>query len=106
MLTGKVLLRPCGRRPRLTSYHGGFRRYFGGDGTSYAGVTYSHGFSREIRAAVDLTTLDSDTVRGEFDVLSGRRLRIFGTAATSRGERANRPVVWQTTLTAGVSVQF
>ena len=106
MLTGKVYHVPAEGDLDSTSYHGGFRRYFGGDGTSYVGVTYSHGFSREIRAAVDLTTLNSDTVRGEFDVLSGQRLRIFGTAATSRGERENRPVLWQTTLTAGVSVQF
>jgi hypothetical protein len=59
-----------------------------------------------VKSGPRLTTLNSDTVRGEFDVLSGQRLRIFGTAATSRGERENRPVLWQTTLTAGVSVQF
>ena len=106
MLTGKVYHVPAEGDLDSTSYHGGFRRYFGGDGSSYVGVTYSHGFSREIRSAVDLTTLNSDTVRGEFDVLSGRRLRIFGSGATSRGERANRAVLWQTTLTAGVSAQF
>ncbi len=106
MFTGKVYYVPAEGPLDSTSYHGGFRRYVGGDGTSYVGLNYSHGFSREIRALVDLTTLDTDTVRGEFDVLSGRRLRIFGSGATSRAQRTNRPVLWQTTLTAGVSVQF
>jgi YaiO family outer membrane protein len=106
MLTGKVYYVPAEGDLDSTSYHGGFRRYFGADGTSFLGVTYSHGLSREIRSTVDLTTLDADTVKGEFDVLSGRRLRIFGHTATSRRERADRPVLWQTTMQAGVSVQF
>jgi len=49
-------------------------RYFGGDGTSYAGLNYSHGFSREeVRSIQDLATFNSDTVRAEFDVLLGSR---------------------------------
>jgi YaiO family outer membrane protein len=106
MLTGKVYHVPGEGDLNSTSYHGAFRRYFGGDGTSYAGVTYSHGFSREVRSVEDLTTLNGDTIRGEFDVLSGRRLRIFGSGGTSRQERANREVLWQTTVNGGVSVQF
>ena len=105
MFTGKVYYVPGEGPLHSTSYHGGFRRYFGGDGTSYAGLRYSHGFSREIRDVTDLGTLNSDSVTGEFDVLCGPRLRIFGSGGTSR-ERALRRSVWQTTLTSGLSVQF
>ena len=62
MFTGKVYHVPAERDLDSTSYHGGFRRYFGGDGTSYTGLTYSHGISREIRSVEDLTTLNGDTV--------------------------------------------
>ena len=106
MFTGKVYHVPAEGDLDSTSYHGGFRRYFGGDGTSYTGVTYSHGFSREIRSLEDLTTLNGDTVRGEFDVLSGTRLRIFGAVATGRQERTDRSPLWQTTIYSGLSLQF
>jgi YaiO family outer membrane protein len=107
MLTGKLYRVPAERDLDSNSYHGGFRRYFGGDGTSYVGVTYSHGFSREeIRNIADLATLDSDTVRGEVDRLFRARLRIFASGSTSRQERVNRPTLWQTTVTAGLSAQF
>ena len=89
MLTGKVYRVPAERDLDSTSYHGGFRYYFGSDGTSYVAANYGHGFSREeIRNLSDLATLNSDTVRGEFDVLFGTRLRIFASGGTSRQERA------------------
>jgi YaiO family outer membrane protein len=106
MFTGKVYHVPAEGDLDSTSYHGGFRRYFGGDGTSYTGVTYSHGISREIRSVEDLTTLFGDTVRGEFDVLSGRRLRIFGALGVTRQERTESSPQWQTTIYSGLSVQF
>jgi YaiO family outer membrane protein len=107
MLTGKVYYVPSDVGQHSTSYHGGFRRYYGSDGTSYVGINYSHGFSREeIRSIQDLATLNSDTVRGEFDHLIGSRFRLFGSAAASHQERADRVPVWQTTLSAGASVQF
>ena len=107
MLTGKVYRVPAEGDLDSTSYHGGFRRYFGGDGTSYVGVTYSHGFSREeIRNIGDLSTLDSETIRGEVDRLFRTRLRIFVSGSTSRQERVNRPTLWQTTVTGGFSAQF
>jgi YaiO family outer membrane protein len=106
MFTGKVYQVPAEGDLDSTSYHGGFRRYFGGDGTSYTGVTYSHGVSREIRSLEDLRTLNGDTVRGEFDVLSGKRLRIFGALATGRQERTARSPLWQTTIYSGLSLQF
>jgi YaiO family outer membrane protein len=107
MLTGKVYHVPARGDLDSNSYHGGFRRYFGGDGTSYVGVAYSHGFSREeIRNIGDLATLDSDTVRGEIDRLFRTRLRIFVSGSTSRQERVNRRTLWQTSVTAGFSAQF
>ena len=106
MLTGKIYHVPAEGDLDSTSYHAGFRRYFGGDGTGYTGATYSHGISREIRSIEDLTTLNGDTVRGEFDVLSGRRLRIFGALGITRQERTNRASQWQSTVYSGVSVQF
>ena len=106
MFTGKVYHVPAEGDLDSTSYHAGFRRYFGGDGTSYTGVTYSHGINREIRSVEDLTTLNGDTVRGEFDVLSGKRLRVFGAVATGRQERTDRSPLWQTTIYSGLSVQF
>ena len=107
MLTGKVYAVPAENAPGSTSYYGGFRRYYGSDGTSYVGLNYGHGFSRdEIRNVADLTTLDSDTIRAEFDHLVGGRLRVSGTGGTSRQERANLPVLWQFSVSGGLSVQF
>ena len=84
-----------------------FRRYFGVDGTSYAGATYSHGLSREeIRSIDDLARLHSNSVRGELDILFGRRLRVDGSVTASHQERVDLAPVWQTTLTAGFAVLF
>jgi len=106
MFTGKVYYVPGEGPLNSTSYHGGFRRYFGSDGTSYAGLVYSHGFSREIRNLVDLATLPSDTVGGEFDILLGARLRLFGSGGRSRTERPVSSPLRQTTIITGLSVHF
>ena len=91
MVTGKVFYVPAPGPLDSTSYHGGFRRYVRGDGVSYVGLTYSHGFSREeIRNLADLTTLDSDTLRAEIDQQFAGRLRVFATGGTSRQDRQNR----------------
>ena len=107
MLTGKVYHVPGEGDLNSTSYHAQSRRYFGSDGTSYWGLTYSHGFSKEeVRSIQDLAMLNSDSIRGEYDVLFGTRLRIDGSLSTSHDERVNRAPVWQTTFTLGFSVQF
>ena len=49
MFTGKVYHVAGKGDPESTSYHGGFRRYFGGDGTSYTGATASAGRSAASR---------------------------------------------------------
>jgi len=107
MWTGKVYYVPGEGDLHSNTYVGGFRRYFGGDSTSYIGLNYSHGFSREeVRSVQDLATFNSDTARGEFDVLLGSRTRLSGSAGASHQERPNRSPVWRTTITAGFSVRF
>ncbi len=107
MVAGKIFHVPADGSLDSTSYHGAFRRYFGGDGTSYAGLTYSHGFSREeIRNIADLTTLDSDTIRGEMDRQLAGRFRAFAGVGSSRQEREGRPRLWQTSFNGGLLVQF
>ena len=107
MWTGKIYYVPGEGDLFSNTYIGGFRRYFGHDGTAYFGLNYGHGFSRaEVRSVQDLATFNSDTVRGEFDLILGTRTRLSGGAGVSHQERPNRGPVWQTTITAGLSVQF
>ena len=107
MWTGKLYYVPGEGDLHSNTYVGGFRRYFGGEGTSYIGLNYGHGFSRaEVRSVQDLSTFNSDTVRGEFDLLLGSRTRLSGSAGVSHQERPNRSPVWQTTITTGLSVRF
>ena len=107
LLTGKMFHVPAEGDLDSTSYHAALRRYIRGDGVSYAGVTYSHGFSREeIRNLADLATLDSDTVRLDVTLLLARRLRLHGTAGTSRQERQHADLLWQTSLSGGFQVLF
>jgi len=107
MLTGKVSYIPAGEDPHTTSYTGRLRRYVGGEGTSYFGLIFSHGFSREeIRSESDLATLDSNAIAGEWDVVITDRLRVFGSASTSRQEQASGDGVWQTTIVNGLWIRF
>lgn len=107
MLTGKLYHVPGAGDLDSTSGHAGFRRYFGSDGTSYAGVTYSHGFSvEEVRNVVDLATVRADTIRGEFDRRFHAPLRLYGSVSVSRQERATRPTVQQINVTGGFRVLF
>lgn len=89
-----------------TSAHVTARRYFGGDGTSYAGVGYSRGLSRlEIRGAGDLSAADTDTIRADVSALVTPRVRL---SFETRASRADRPAgtLWQYTGGAGVSIRF
>jgi YaiO family outer membrane protein len=107
MLTFKVFRVPADNDLDSTTYHGGFRHYYGSAGTSYIGFNYSHGLSKEeVYSAIDLVSLHADTVRGDFDHLFKTRYRVYGSAGTSRQERANRFPLWQTTLSIGFGVQF
>ena len=107
MLTAKVFHVPVDGPLDSTSYHGAFRRYIRGDGSSYVGLTYSHGFSREeIRNAADLTTMNSDTIKLEADQLFARRLRLFASGGTSRQARQVNGPLWQTSAGGGIMVLF
>ena len=105
MVTGRAYFVP-GELKDSTSYYGSVRRYFGGDGTSFWGASYGHGFSREeIRNATDLFFADSDTVRAELDARVGRRWRAAASGSTSRQERQIGPLR-QNTLSATLRVEF
>lgn len=107
MITGKVFRVPAAGDLDSTSYHGGFRRYIRGDGVSYLGAAYSHGFSREeIRNATDLLTLNANTIRFEADQLVARRFRLSAVAGTSRQDRQFGNPLWQTSLSGGFVVLF
>jgi YaiO family outer membrane protein len=107
MLTGKLNYIPGSGDLNSTSGYGGARRYFGGDGTSFVGVAYSHGFNvEEVRNLVDLATLHADTIRGEFDRKLHASLRLYGSASVSRQERASAPALRQINVTGGFLVLF
>ena len=107
MVTGKVFHVPGEGALDSTSYHGGFRRYVRGDGVSYVGLAYSHGFGREeIRNLADLTTLDSDSMRMEVYQQLSNRLRAFVTVTPSRQERQAGGALWQTSISGGMTVPF
>ena len=105
MVTGRAYYVP-GELKDSTSYYGSVRRYFGGDGTSFWGASYGHGFSREeIRNATDLFFADSDTIRAELDTRVGRRWRAAASGSTSRQERQIGPLR-QNTLSASLRYEF
>jgi YaiO family outer membrane protein len=105
MITGRTFYVPGDLR-NSTSYFAVVRRYFGADGTSFAGMTYGRGFSREeIRNAGDLFFADADTVRADVDARLGRRFRAVASGSTSRQERPIGPLR-QNTFSASLRVQF
>jgi YaiO family outer membrane protein len=107
MLTGKLYHVPGSGDLDSTSGHGGFRRYFGSDGTSFVGAAYSHGFNvEEVRNLVDFAAVHADTIRGEFDRKLNAPLRVYGSASVSRQERAARPALRQVNVTGGFLVLF
>jgi YaiO family outer membrane protein len=107
MLTGKVYRVPAEGDLDSTSYYGGFRRYFGSDGTSYIGLTYGHGLSQEeVRNVADLQLLHADSVRQEMDWLFHSRFRFFAYGGISRQDQTSGTTLWQTSMTGGFSIQF
>lgn len=107
MLTARVYRVPAPGSLDSTSGHALVRRYFGGDGSSFVGVGFSQGLSREeIRGVGDLVALDSRTVRGQVDTLVTPRLRWLLDASTSRQERTTGRALWQTALSTGLAVRF
>jgi YaiO family outer membrane protein len=106
MITGKVFTVP-GDATDSWSYHGLVRRYFGGDGTSFIGAGYSHGFSREEPFAEgDLVLVNADSFRAQADLTMTERARISFSISASRQERASRDPLWQTTAGGGLTIRF
>ena len=107
MLTAKVFHVPADGPLDSTTWHATARRYFGADGTSFLGLTYGHGFAREeIRNVADLTTLDSDSIRGDVSRVWRQRLRWSASLGASRQELQSDRLLWQTTFTGGITVLF
>ena len=107
MLTSRVYYVPDAAGGSSTSTFTSLRRYYGDEGTSFAGLRYGHGFAREeLRDAADLVNVGSDSFAFELDHALPRRLRMAIVAGASRQERAEQPVLWQFTLTSSLSVRF
>ena len=82
------------------------RRYFGADGTSFAGIGYSRGGNRdEIRGAGDLSREGTHTVRAELNALVTPRARLMLDARASRASRVAGEL-WQRTFGAGAAIRF
>ena len=89
------------------SFHAESRRYLGGDGTSFIGLTVSQGFSREEpRTVGDASTIHANTVKGQADIEVSPRTRLQVTLSGTRQERALRIPLWQTTLSIGAAYRF
>jgi YaiO family outer membrane protein len=107
LLTGRVYHVPDRTGASSTSYHGSARRYFGGDGTSYVGARYSHGFAREEVVSInDFEVLGSDTFAADMDVAVGRRWRLVMQGSTSSQESLSGISLRQNTLLGGLSFRF
>jgi YaiO family outer membrane protein len=107
MITGKVQHVPGEGARAAVSGHAQARRYFGADGTSFAGVGYTRGLSREeVRNLGDLLAVDSDTIRGQLDALVSARWRVLFDASTSREERSSGRTLWQTSVGGGFAFRF
>lgn len=108
MLTGKVFSVPDLEGPEDSiSYHGVVRRYVRGDGESYVGGGYSHGFSREeIGDRAELAQLDADTYRANAELLLRSRYVVSVMGSSSRQERAARSTLWQHSFGASLTVRF
>ena len=89
------------------SFHAESRRYLGGDGTSFVGLSVSQGFSREEpRSLGDAISLRSNTIKGLGEIDLSPRTRLLITGSTSRQERALRTSLWQTTVSIGAAYRF
>jgi YaiO family outer membrane protein len=89
------------------SFHAESRRYVGGAGRSFVGLTVSQGLSREEpRGLGDVIDLRSHAIKGQADLEVTARTRLLFTAGVSRQERALLDPQWQTTMSAGLAWQF
>ena len=107
MLTGKAFYVPDKTLGTSQSYHAQLRRYFGAEGTSFAGLGYSRGFSREEpRGSGDLVRLNADTFRAQLQVDITPSVRFSAGASVSRQARSALARLRQNTFTAGLTFRF
>ena len=107
MLTAKVFHVPDATLGSTQSYHAQARRYFGAEGTSFVGLGYSRGFSREEpRGSGDLLRLNADTFRGQLQADVSPYVRLSGSFSLSRQERSSQSALRQNTMGAGITFRF
>jgi YaiO family outer membrane protein len=107
LLTGKVFHVPDSTLGSTQSYHAQARRCFGVEGTSFIGIGYSHGFSREEpRGSGDLLRLNADTVRGQLQADVSPFMRLSASFSYSRQQRSSQTALRQNTLGAGITFRF
>lgn len=107
MLTGKVFHVPDAQLGSTQSYHAQVRRYFGVEGTSFVGLGYSRGFSREEpRGAGDLLRLNADTVRGQLQADLAAFTRLSASFSYSRQDRSSPAALRQNSIGAGITFRF
>ena len=107
MITGKLFDVPDKVLGATQSYHLQVRRYFGAEGTSFAGVGYSRGFSREEPVGSgDLVRLNADTFRAQIQLDVTSSVRFSAGGSISRQERTALDRLRQNTLTAGLTFRF
>lgn len=107
MLTAKIFHVPDKALGSTQSYHAQVRRYFGAEGTSFAGVGYSRGFSREEpRGSGDLLRINADTFRGQLQADVSPFVRLSASFSYSRQERAAQSTLGQNTMGAGITFRF
>jgi YaiO family outer membrane protein len=89
------------------SFHGSFRRYFGSAGTSFAGLRYGRGSSREeIRDVNDIEVLDADVIAANLSQALSRRLGVSIDASYGREELTFARQLRRLSLSGGFNVAF
>jgi len=107
LLTGRMYYVPDRTGASSRSYHGSFRRYFGGDGTSYIGARYSRGFAQEEVVSInDFEVLLSDTIAADMDLAVGRRWRLSAQGSSSRQDRVSNISLRQNSVSGALSFRF
>jgi len=89
------------------SFHGSFRRYFGGESRSYVGMRYGRGASREeIRSVNDIEALNADVVAAELNQGLSRRVELSLGVSYGREELTFARELRRLSVSSGLNVRF
>jgi YaiO family outer membrane protein len=92
---------------RMGAVHGGFRRYYGPDGTSFFGVRYSLGSVREeVRDVSDLEILDSSVVHADMNSSVARWLGISTRFSYGLDELTGDRELKRMSVASGLALRF